>query len=121
MLNSKKIKIWISAIFLIVAVSFLVACTQNNTELVITDASIEMNDGKFTGVETHTVKLSANDVIIMDTRGNVFDVLIIDESETPMPFFGKGISGSNLKGTIVEDGEYTITIEGSGRFKISWK
>ena len=120
MLNTKKLKIMVMAISAVIFVVFLVACTSNDTTLVITDTSIEMNDSEFSGIETHTIMLTANDVITVDTKGNVFDILIVDESGTPMPFFGTGMSGRNLSGRIIEDGEYTITIEGSGRFRIFW-
>ena len=121
MRDFKKYKLWIGTIFLVFAFAFLVACSQNDTGLVITNKSIEMNDNKFSGTETHTITLKANDRITLDTRGNVFNVNIIDESGTPMPFFGNSISGSNLSGQIIEDGEHTITIEGSGSFKVSWE
>jgi len=121
MLRIKKIKIMGMAISTVMAIVFLVACTPNDTGLVITDTSVEMNDSNFSGIETHTITLRANDVITVDTKGNVFDILIVDDSGTPMPFSGNGMSGRNLSGRIVEDGEYTITIEGSGRFRVSWE
>ena len=85
----------------------------------ITDTSIEMNNNEFSGIETHTITFAANDVITVDTKENIFDILIVDESGVPMSFFGNGISGRNLRATVIEDGEYMITIEGSGRFRIS--
>ena len=125
-LNFKKTKMWIMLVSIIAVAFVLVACslnpiTQNDTGLVITDTSMEMNDRNFLGTETHTVELTANSVITIDTRGNVFDILIVNQSGTPMPFFGNGMSGSNMRGTIPEDGEYTITIEGNGQFSISWE
>jgi len=115
MLILKKFKYMVMAISAIIAVVFLVACSPNTN-----DTSIEMNDRNFSGIETHTITLRANDVIRLNTMGNTFSILIVDESGTPTLFSGDGINGRDLRATVIEDGEYTITIEGSGRFRISW-
>ena len=119
-MNFNENKSWIGLICLIAVALFLVACSSDEG-LVITDKRMEMNDSEFSGVVEHSAALAEGDVVTVDTRGNAFDIAIIHESGVPIPLSGNGVSGGNLQHVIVEAGEYMITVEGSGRFSISWE
>jgi len=127
-LNFKKTKMWLTAISIIVVTFVLVACSLNptsesDTGLVITNNSMVMNDDDFSGTEIHTVALSSGNTVRINTYGNALDISIIHESGEPVWLTGEGMSTTSSRGMsvgIAEGGEHIITVEGNGRFSISW-
>lgn len=98
----------------------LISCQTSRTSGYEFDENVmEMHDPNFSGSTTHTFTLSAGDVLIVDTRGNTFNINIVHESGTSLTY-GIGMTGQfNFPITI--DGDYVMTIEGNGSFRVSWE
>jgi len=83
----------------------------------IRDLAVEMNDKNFSGTDTQTLELKKDDTVAFDSKGNVFGHKVVDEAGNEI------VSLDNLNGsvttTIPKDGTYTITVTGSGDFKLT--
>lgn len=107
-------------VVLFLGVIATVGCQANPTPgYEFNENVMEMHDLHFSGSVTHTVTLSAGDVITVDTRGNAFNIDIVHESGTSLTS-GIGMTG-RFNSPITIDGDYLITIEGSGSFRVSWE
>ena len=111
-------------ILLAALLTVLLAACSGESEFVITNTSIEMTDGSFTGTETHVVSLTAGTEVTFNivTRSGSLDINIYDESGNVVAG-GSGIAGRIMAFTMNEDGEYTIRINGNshqGSFEIFW-
>ena len=96
----------VSLICILVVGLFLVGCTNDE------DRYVE-------GVYTDTVFLTAGTRITFDTRGNTFSLDIVNAEGERHPMAGTALTGRFSAG-VLADSEYTITITGNGRFRLSW-
>jgi len=113
------------AVILVALLMVSMTACSGEAELVITDTSMEMTDGRFTGIETHTVSLITGAVVTFDivTRGGSIAISVFDETGSTI-LAGMGVEGAELSVVISADGEYTIKVDGDshrGRVRVSWE
>ena len=109
---------------LVTLAMFLLTACSGETELVITDTSMEMTHREFTGTETHTVPLAAETTVTFDiiTRTGGLDINISDKYGTVVAT-GTSVEGQ-MSFVMKEYSEYTIRVDGHshrGSFRISWE
>jgi len=93
---------------LVVVILFLGGCSSGGAD-----------DRYVDGVYSDTVFLTAGTTLTFDTRGNTFSLDIINEAGEQHPMSGTVLTGRFNAG-VLADGEYTFTVTGNGRFRMSW-
>jgi len=92
-------------LFVLVVILFLGAC------------SVNMGDNFFRNNFEQTLFLYEGATVTLDTHGGRFDLEIINEAGERHPMSGSGMAG-RFNAVVSTSGEYTITINGRGRFEL---
>ena len=113
-------------LLILVVILFLGGCSgatrTRNANLIITDTEVIMNTRAFDGTFSHTLFLTADTQLSVESleQGRRFDIDVTSDVDDFSPMYGNRVSGT-LNVRIIDDGNYTITVTGRGRFSISWE
>ena len=111
---------------LVVVILFLGGCSgatrTRNANLIVTETEVIMNTRAFDGTFSHTLFLTADTQLSFESleRGRRFDIDVTSDVDDFSPLYGNSVSGT-FNVSITDDGNYTITVTGRGRFSISWE